>query len=538
MTRFLGGSRLASLGSSIAKVGGNTLLSRILGFLRDLVVARLFGADAATDAFFVAFRIPNALRRLFAEGAFSMALVPVLHDYKEREGEPALKSFVDDAAGTLGAALLVVTALGILLAPLLVLLFAPGFVQDPGRWGLASELLRISFPYVLFISLTALAGGILNTYERFGVPAFTPVLLNLSLIGCAIYLAPLMERPILALAWGVLIAGVAQIAFQLPFLARLGLLPRPRINPRHPGVRRLLRLMGPAILGSSAGQINLLLGTLIASFLATGSISWLYYSDRLLEFPLGILGAALGTVILPRLAQHHGAGDVQALSRTIDWALRWVLLVGLPAAIGLAVLAGPIVTTLFHSAGAQGGPGGAFGTHDVRMTSLSLAAYAGGLLGLLGVRVLAPAYYARQEMRAPMRVALVAVVVNGLISLALMGPLGHVGLALATTLAAFANAALLLRGLLRDGTYAPAPGWGRLVGQGLAAALAMGLVLHLGAGEPGPWLAMESGDRAMRLVLWILAGAVVYGGVLLAAGVRPRHLLEQGGEGAWVPREP
>jgi putative peptidoglycan lipid II flippase len=456
LAEFFGGTRLASLGSSIAKVGGNTLLSRILGFLRDLVVARLFGADAATDAFFVAFRIPNALRRLFAEGAFSMALVPVLHDYKDRKGEPALKSFVDDAAGTLAAALLVVTALGILLAPLLVLLFAPGFVQDPGRWGLASELLRISFPYVLFISLTALAGGVLNTYERFGVPAFTPVLLNLSLIGCAIYLAPLMERPILALAWGVLIAGVAQLAFQLPFLARLGLLPRPRINPRNPGVRRILRLMGPAILGSSAGQINLLLGTLIASFLATGSISWLYYSDRLLEFPLGILGAALGTVILPRLAQHHAAGDAQALSRTIDWALRWVLLVGLPAAVGLAVLAGPIVATLFHSAGAQGGSGGttggAFGTHDVLMTSLSLAAYAGGLLGLLGVRVLVPAYYARQEMRTPVRMALVAVAVNGLISLVLMGPLGHVGLALATTLAAFANAALLLQGLLRDGT--------------------------------------------------------------------------------------
>ena len=287
--------------------------------------------------------------------------------------------------------------------------------------------------------------------------------------------------------------------------------------------------MGPAVLGSSAGQINLLLGTVIASFLATGSISWLYYSDRLLEFPVGVLGAALGTVILPRLAERHAAGDPEAFSRTIDWALRWVLLIGLPAAVGLGVLAGPIVATLFHSEGVPGGTGGAFGAQDVHMTSLSLAAYAGGLLGLMGVRVLAPAYFARQEMHTPVRVALVAVAVNGLVSLALMGPLGHVGLALATTLAAFANAALLLRALLADGTYRPASGWGRLVGQGLAAALAMGLVLHLGVAELSVWVAMDPGDRAMQLLLWILAGMAVYGGVLLATGVRPRHLLEQRG---------
>jgi putative peptidoglycan lipid II flippase len=520
---------LASLGSSIAKIGGNTLLSRILGFLRDLVVARLFGADAATDAFFVAFRIPNVLRRLFAEGAFSLALVPVLTEYKEHRDRRALAAFVDEAAGTLAVALLLLTAIGILTAPMLVLLFAPGFAQDPSQWGLASEMLRITFPYVLFISLTAFAGGILNTYERFGVPAFTPVLLNLSLIGCAIYLAPLMERPILALAWGVLIAGIAQLAFQLPFLSRLGLLPRLRFNPRHPGVRRILRLMGPAVVGSSAGQINLLMGTVIASFLATGSISWLYYSDRLLEFPLGVLGAALGTVILPRLSQRHAAGDPEAFSGTIDWALRWVLLIGLPAAVGLGVLAGPIVATLFHSEGTPGGTGGAFGAQEVHMTSLSLAAYAGGLLGLMGVRVLAPAYYARQEMQPPVRIALVAVALNGLFSLAFMGPLGHFGLALATTLAAFANAALLLRGLLGDGTYSPASGWGRLLAQGLAAALAMGLVLHLGVGELSLWVAMEPGDRAVQLILWILAGAAVYGGALLATGVRPRQLLKQRG---------
>lgn len=518
---------MSSLGSSIAKVGGNTLLSRILGFLRDLVVARTFGADAATDAFFVAFRIPNVLRRLFAEGAFSMALVPVLHDYKQREGRPGLKTFVDDAAGTLGAALLLISALGILLAPLLVLLFAPGFVRDTDQWDLSVDLVRLTFPYVLFISLTALAGGVLNTHERFGVPAFTPVLLNLSLIACALFLAPLMERPILALAWGVLIAGIAQLAFQLPFLARLGLLPRPRLNPGHPGVRRILRLMGPAVLGSSAGQINLLLGSVIASFLTAGSISWLYYSDRLLELPVGVLGTALGTVILPRLAQQEAAAEPEGFSRTVDWALRWVLVIGVPAAVGLGVLAGPIVATLLLTDGTAGEAAGGFGVQDARMTGLSLSAYAGGLLGLLGVRVLAPAYYARERMRAPVRVALLAVALNGLLSLALMGPLGHVGLALATSLAAFANAALLLRGLLRDGTYRPTAGWGPLLARVLAAGSAMGLLLVLGAADLSTWATMGQGQRIGRLALWILAGAAAYGGALLITGLRPRQLRRQ-----------
>lgn len=516
---------MPSLGSSIAKVSGNTLISRILGFLRDLVIARVFGANAATDAFFVAFRIPNALRRLFAEGAFSMALVPVLNDYKEAQRRAALKVFLDDTAGTLGVALLLVSVLGIVLAPLLVLLFAPGFVRDPDQWALSAQLVRLTFPYVLFISLTALAAGILNTYERFGIPAFTPVLLNLALIGCAVTLAPHLERPILALAWGVLIGGIAQLALQLPFLARLGLLPRPRFNPRHPGVRRVLRLMGPAILGSSAGQINLLLGTVIASFLATGSISWLYYSDRLLEFPLGILGAALGTVILPRLSGHHAAQDPERYSHTIDWALRWVLLIGAPAAVGLGVLAGPIVATLFQSDGTP--DGGGFTAQDVRMTGLSLGAYAGGLLGLIGVRVLAPAYYAREQMRPPARAAILAVALNGLLSLAFMDSLGHMGLALATSVAAFANAALLLIGLVRDGSYRPAPGWLRLAGTGLAAGGAMGLVLRIAAPDLQDWIDMGQDQRAIQLLLWMLVGATVYGTALWLMGVRPRHLREQ-----------
>lgn len=517
---------MASLGSSLAKIGGNTLVSRVLGFLRDLVVARLFGADGATDAFFVAFRIPNVMRRLFAEGAFAMALVPVLHEHKEREGPAALKRLVDDAAGTLAAALLLISALGILLAPILVAVLAPGFSRDPGQWGLASEMLRITFPYVTFISLTALAGGILNIHERFGVPAFTPAILNLSLIACAIFLAPHLERPVLALAWGVLIAGIAQLGFQLPFLARLGLLPRPRLNPHHPGIRRALRLMGPAILGSSAAQINLLLGTVIASFLTAGSISWLYYSDRLLELPVGVLGAGLGTVILPRLARRHALGDSESFSCTIDWALRWLLVLGLPATLGLSLLAEPIVATLFYSAGGEVGAGGAFGTHDVRMTSHSLAAYAVGLLGFLGVRVLAPAYYARQEMGTPVRLGLLAVGLNAVLSLSLMGPLGHLGLALATSLAAFANAALLAWGLVRRGVYRPTPGWRGFAVRTSTAAVAMGLVLHLGAGDQAQWIALDPSRRALELLLWILSGTTVYGAVALLTGIRPHHLLE------------
>ncbi len=521
---------MASLGASIAKVGGNTLVSRILGFVRDLVVARIFGADAETDAFFVAFRIPNMLRRLFAEGAFSMAFVPVLNEYRERRGRAALKDYVDDMAGTLAAVLLLVTAVGVLAAPLLVLAFAPGFAEEPGQRELAAAMLRLTFPYVLFISLTAFAGGILNTYERFGVPAFTPVLLNLSLIGCALFLAPLLDRPIIALAWGVLIAGVAQLAFQIPFLARLGLLPRPRLNPGAPGVRRTIRLMGPALFGSSVAQLNLLLGTLLASLLASGSISWLYYSDRLMEFPLGILGAALGTVILPRLSRRHAAEDPDAFSHTLDWALRWVLLIGVPAAVGLAVLAGPLIATLFYSTHPQDGTGGAFTADDVHMTSLSLMAYAVGLVGFMGVRVLAPGFYARQEMRVPVRIAVIAVAVNAILSLALMAPLGHTGLALATTISAFVNAALLLRGLLATRVYRPAPGWVALAWRGLAASLAMGTALLWGSDWAGgglaTWLALDDGARAARLLTWVSIGGAVYAAALLLTGVRPRDFLE------------
>lgn len=506
---------MVSLAKSIAKVGSNTFLSRILGFVRDLVVARVFGADAGTDAFFVAFKIPNFMRRLFAEGAFAMAFVPVLNEYKAKRGFPELKRFVDDVAGALGAALLGVTILGVLGAPLVILAFAPGFADDVGKQALAIEMLRLTFPYLLFISLTAFAGGILNTYERFGVPAFTPVLLNLSLIACALWLAPRMERPIVSLAWGVFIAGVVQLAFQLPFLARIKLLPRPRLNSKDPGVKRIVRLMVPALFGVSVTQITLLVDTLLASFLANGSISWLYYGDRLMEFPLGILGVALGTVILPRLSQKHAERSPEDFSRTLDWALRWVLLLGVPAAVGLLVLAGPLMATLFHS--------GEFSGEDVNMAARALMAYSLGLAAQMGIKVLAPGFYARQDMKTPVRIAVIAMVTDMAVALMLMLPLGHVGLALATTMAATVNASLLLRGLLREGSYRPQAGWPWLLARGLGACSIMALVLWWGAGDTPDWLATGAWERVVRLLGLILVGGVAYALSLLVFGLRPGH---------------
>ena len=506
---------MASLAESIAKVGGNTFLSRIMGFVRDLVVARVFGADAGTDAFFVAFKIPNFMRRLFAEGAFSVAFVPVLNEYKTRHGTSQLKGFVDGMAGTFGVVLLGVTFCGVLGAPVLILIFAPGFSDEADKQAMAMEMLRLTFPYLMFISLTAFAGGILNTYERFGVPAFTPVLLNLALILCALLLAPEMERPIFALAWGVFIAGIAQLVFQLPFLWRIGMLPRPRIDFRDAGVRRVIKLMVPALFGVSVTQIGLLLNTLLASFLVTGSITWLYYGDRLMEFPLGILGVALGTVILPKLSQKHAAQSPEAFSHTLDWALRWVLLLGVPAAVGLLVLAGPMMAALFHS--------GEFTGEDVHMAARALMAHALGLVAFMGIKVLAPGFYARQDMKTPVRIAVIAMLVNVAFSLLLMFPLGHTGLALATTLSAVANAGLLLRGLLREGIYRPESGWWVLLTRGLGASMVMGLVVWWGCGETAPWLAMGGWERVLKLLGWILAGGAVYAGSLLAFGIRPRH---------------
>lgn len=493
------------------------MLSRVLGFVRDLIFARIFGADAATDAFFVAFKIPNFMRRLFAEGAFAAAFVPVLTEYKTKRSFAELKRFVDDMAGSFGLVLFIVTVIGVLAAPFLVMIFAPGFIGQEGKSALATEMLRLTFPYLLFISLTAFAGGILNAHNRFSVPAFTPVLLNLCLIGCALWLAPTMDEPIVALAWGVLMAGMIQLAFQLPFLGQIKLLPRPRIAFADKGIRKVLKLMAPALFGVSVSQINLLLDTLIASFLVSGSISWLYYSDRLMEFPVGILGVALGTVILPNLSRKHAEESTEAFSHTLDWGLRLVLLLGVPSCVGLILLSGPMLVTLFHSE--------AFNEQDVLMSSYSLIAYAFALIPFIAIKVLAPGYYARQNTKTPVKIGIIAMTTNMVLNLIFVFPLDHAGLALATSISASLNAWLLLQGLRKDGTYRPEPHWFALIGKVLCAALAMGLLLFFGTAPLTEWMMMSGLTQVGQLLGWITSGALLYFIILYLLGIRKQHFL-------------
>ncbi|HNW79788.1 MAG TPA: murein biosynthesis integral membrane protein MurJ, partial [Candidatus Competibacteraceae bacterium] len=416
-------------------VSAMTSLSRVSGFIRDMLYAQLFGAGAGTDAFFVAFRIPNFLRRLFAEGAFSQAFVPVFSEYQTQHQQAELRELVDQVTGTLGAILLLITALGVLAAPLLILLFAPGFSSDAGKYQLTVDMLRITFPYLLFISLTALAGGVLNSCGRFAIPAVTPVLLNLTMIAAALWLAPHMEKPVMGLAWGVFIAGVVQLGFQIPFLRQIKLLPRPRWGWASAGVQQVLKLMLPAVFGSSVAQVNLLIDTLLASFLVSGSVSWLYYSDRLVEFPLGIFGVALGTVILPKLSRHHASAETAHFSQTLDWALRWALLIGVPATVALVILAGPMLAALFQY--------GEFDAHDVAMSTRSLMAFALGLVAFMLIKVLAPGFYARKDTRSPVKYGIIAMGANTAMTLIFIWPLAHAGLALSTSLAAFLNAGML-----------------------------------------------------------------------------------------------
>ena len=494
-------------------VGFNTLISRILGLVRDVIIARAFGATAGVDAFIVAFRLPNFLRRLFAEGAFSQAFVPVLSEYKEQRDFAEVRSLTANVFGFLGTILLLVSVLGVLAGPIMVAVFAPGFIDDGEKFDLTVSMVRMTFPYIMFISLTAFAGAILNTYGRFGVPAFTPVLLNISLILCAVFLAPHFSQPVVALAVGVFIAGVAQLFFQMPFLAKLGLLVWPELKRSHDGVRRVLKLMLPAIFAVSVSQINLLVDTLIASFLVTGSVTWLYYADRMVEFPLGVFGIALATVILPALSRQHAQHAQASFSNTIDWALRLVALIALPAALGLVVLSAPILTTLFHY--------GAFSGHDVAMTSLSLMAYSIGLLGFIGVKVLVPGFSARQDMRTPVRIAVVAMVTNIVLNLTLVVPLAHTGLALATSLAAFVNAGLLLWHLQRDKIYQARAGWVSLLLKICIANAAMVTFVWWLKGDLSSWLEADVVARVLRLGALVSGGGVVYFGALIAFGLRP-----------------
>jgi putative peptidoglycan lipid II flippase len=505
---------------ALAAVSSMTLLSRILGFVRDTVVARAFGAGLATDAFFVAFKIPNLLRRLFAEGAFAQAFVPIFAEYKNRRGEADARILVDNVSGVLALALAVVTLIGVAAAPLIVYVSAPGFTATPEKFALTIDLLRITFPYILFISLVSLAGGILNTYSRFSVPALTPALLNLTFIGFALWAAPYFNPPVKALAWAVFCGGALQLAFQIPFLLKIKMLPRFKLDLKDAGVSRVIRQMGPAVFGVSIGQVSLLINTIFASFLVSGSVSWLYYADRLMEFPTGLLGVALGTILLPSLAKHYSDQSPAEYSKLLDWGLRLTLMLALPAAVALAVLAVPLIATLFHY--------GQFSEHDVFMTRNALVAYSVGLLGLILVKVLAPGFYARQNIRTPVRIAIVALFATQAMNFAFIGFLQHSGLALAIGLGACLNAGLLYYKLRQFDIYAPQPGWAKFALKILLAIVAMGACLKFAAGPDTVWLAANGLVKVWRLTGVVLLGGVAYFAALWALGFRLRDFVQRG----------
>lgn len=508
---------------SSALVGGATMVSRVLGLVRDVVLANLVGATSNADAFFVAFKIPNFLRRLFAEGAFAQAFIPVLTETREKGGLEAVRALVDRVTGVLGGILLLLTTVTILAAPLVALVFAPGFASDVGKLSLTADLIRITFPYLFLISMTGFAGGILNAYGRFGVPAFTPVLLNLSLISAALFLAPTFQEPVYALALGVMLAGLLQLLFQIPSLYGLDLVPRPRWDTKHPGVKRILTLMIPALFGVSVSQINLLLDTVLASLLPAGSVSWLYYSDRLTELPLGIFAIAVATVILPNLssqqARAKAADKDPAFAATLHWALGLIVLVALPATAALVVLAKPILTTLFQY--------GAFSSEDVDKAAWSLRAYSVGLTAFMLIKVLAPGYYARQDMKTPVRIGIIAMVSNMVMNPLFIFPLmwvfdlGHVGLALATSVAAWLNAGLLYRGLRREGLLLGATKLrlSRTI-HILIAIIAMLGVLWLCLPDANWWLGAVALHRGLAMTALVMAGGLAYGVALWCLGLR------------------
>lgn len=507
---------------ALAAVSSMTLLSRILGFVRDAIIARVFGAGMLTDAFFVAFKIPNLLRRLFAEGAFSQAFVPILAEYKNRRGHDATQNLVNQVGTALTLVLVVVALLGVVGAPWVAYVSAPGFRADPDKFELTVTLLRITFPYIIFISLVALAAGILNTHSKFSVPAFAPVLLNVAMIGAALWLAPYFDPPVLALGWGVALGGVLQLAWMLPHLLKIRMLPRPTRHFDDPGLKRVLRLMAPATLGVSVAQISLLINTIFASFLASGSVSWLYFADRLMEFPAGMLGVALGTILLPSLAKHYADDNPGDYSKLLDWGLRLTLMLALPASAALAVLAVPLITTLFHY--------GAFSATDVSMTQRALVAYSVGLVGLILVKVLAPGFYARQNIRTPVKVAIFTLVATQVMNLAFIIPLGHAGLALSIGLAACLNAGLLLHLLKKQQIYQPQPGWTGYFLRVLLAAALMAAMLFYSMGDAQWWLVAGFLDRIIRLALLVGGGIVLYFAALGLMGFRPRQFARRAAE--------
>lgn len=508
---------------SSAIVSVMTMLSRVLGLVRDVVFAWYIGASGGADAFFVAFKIPNFLRRLFAEGAFAQAFVPVLSEYREKGSIEAVRQLIARVAGCLGVAVIGVSALAVIGAPVLTFVFASGFYWlQPEKFALTTDLIRITFPYLALITMAGFVGAVLNSYDRFAIPAVTPVLLNVILIGAAVWVSPMMETPVMALALGVLVAGVCQLCFQLPFLAQLSLLPAPKVDWKDPAVKRILVLMAPALFGVSVSQINLLLDTVIASWLTDGSVSWLYYSDRLIELPLGVFGIAIATVILPTLSRQY-TKDSTHYTDTLDWALRTILLISFPATVALMVLAYPIITTLFQH-------GERFSVESATMASYSLVAYASGLTAFMLVKVLVTGYFSRQDTRTPVKIGIIAMVSNMGLNILLATPLyfyfqvGHVGLALASALAAYINAGLLLKGLRKGGFYQARPGWLRFIVLLVVSSGLMGTVLWWGLSvlpafdQQGVW------QRVVNITWLCLAGAATYTVVLFVGGWRLSHL--------------
>lgn len=497
-----------------------TMLSRILGFIRDAIVARVFGAGVATDAFFVAFKLPNLMRRVFAEGAFSQAFVPILAEYKSQQGDEATRTFLAYVSGILTLVLALVTVAGMIAAPWVIMVTAPGFAATPDRFALTSALLRITFPYILLISLTSMVGSVLNTWNRFSVPAFAPTFLNISMIGFALFATPYFDPPVLALAWAVLLGGVLQLVYQLPHLKKIGMLVLPRFKWRHPGVGRVMKLIAPAILGVSVSQISLIINTIFAFFLSEGAVSWMYYADRLMEFPSGLLGVALGTILLPSLAKSVASGDQEAYSHLMDWGLRLCFLLALPSAVALGILSKPLIVALFQY--------GKFSALDALMTQRALIAYAIGLMGLIVVKVLVPGFYSRQDIKTPVKIALVMLALTQVMNLIFIGPLQHAGLALSIGLSSCLNAGLLYWQLRKQQLFQPRPGWGEFLTKLVIAVLTMSAVLIALLVWMPAWDIGGMTVRISRLLLVVVAGAGTYFVMLALLGFRPRDFARRG----------
>ncbi len=501
---------------STAVVSLMTLISRVSGLLRDVVMANIIGPGALADAFFVAFRIPNFLRRIFAEGAFSQAFIPVFSELTEQNTNQA-KHFVNAAAGILAAVTFVLTILGIVFAPFIVSVFAPGFVDDAEKFETTVNSLRIMFPYLFCISLVAMSAGVLNTLNRFAVPAVTPVLLNICLILAMWVLIPILDNAAYALAIGVLIAGFVQLLFQLPSLVKEGYLPKPVIDRKNKDVVRVFGLMLPAIFSVSVAQINMLVNTFLASFLVTGSVSWLYFSDRLMEFPVGVFGIALATVVLPSLSKEHTSGTAESFSGMLDWALRWVVVIAVPATVALYMLATPLLTTIFQY--------NEFSTHDVAMSAVALEAFAIGICGFIFVKVLAPGFFARQDTQTPMRIAVIAIAVNVVLSIVLVRSMQHAGLALAISIAAWVNSGLLFLILLKQKVFVPLQGWLWFLSRIAIAVIVMAFCLRYFDQSDADWYQQSLAQRFWHLSILVAAGAGSYLLSLMLLGLRPKQLL-------------